>query len=409
VENDRRPEGLRHSSAAPGFSRASRAARRGRAVARALVDQSLVLPAGAIIALAWANVSWTTYDRFSRPLHFIVNDVAMVFFFALATKEVVEATAGGGALSSVRRAATPVWAALGGMLAPAVAYLLFVRAAGEPGLARGWAIPCATDIAFSYLAARLVLGARHPAIPFLLLLAIADDAFGLVVLAVFYPTGHLRPGEFVLLFAAGLSIAYLLRRRGIRSFWPYVGVAGSLSWLAMWRGGLHPALALVPIVPFLPRAPRDPGLFVDAPSTAHDTLSELEHWWKTPVAVVLFAFALVNAGVPFSSVGTGTWAVLVAVLGGKPLGIVGFTLVGGAVGLRLPHGFDWRELVVVGCAAAIGFTVALFFATAAFPDGVYLAQTKTGALLSVAGALMAAVVAAALRVGRFGRARQVHA
>ena len=406
MENDRRPEGVRHSSVAQGFSPASRAAIRGRAVARALVDQSLLLPAGAIIALGWANVSWSTYERVSRPLHFIVNDVAMVFFFALATKEVVEATSPGGALSSVRRAATPVWAALGGMLVPAAIYLLFVRAAGEPGLARGWAIPCATDIAFSYLAARLVLGARHPAIPFLLLLAIADDAFGLVVLAIVYPTGSLRPGEFTILFAAALAIAYALRRSGIRSFWPYIGVAGSVSWLALWRGGFHPALALVPIVPFLPGAARDPGLFVDAPASAHDTLSELEHWWRTPVAVVLFAFALVNAGVPFSSVGTGTWAVLAAVLAGKPIGIVGFTLAGGAAGLRLPHGFDWRVLAVVGCAAAIGFTVALFFATAAFPDGAYLAQTKTGALLSVAGGVMAALLAAALRVGRFGRPRR---
>jgi Na+:H+ antiporter, NhaA family len=378
-----------------------------RTVARALVDQSLVLPAGAIIALVWANVSLATYERFSRALHFIVNDVAMAFFFALATKEVVEAMAPGGALSSARRAATPVWAALGGMIVPAAIYLLVVRAAGEPGLGRGWAIPCATDIAFSYLAARLVLGARHPAIPFLLLLAIADDAFGLVVLAIFYPTGSLRPGEFAILFAAAVAIAFSLRRQGIRSFWPYVGAAGAVSWLALWRGGFHPALALVPIVPFLPRAARDPGLFVDAPATAHDTLSELERWWRTPVALVLFAFALVNAGVPFSSVAIGTWAVLGAVLAGKPIGIVGFTLAGGAAGLRLPHGFDWRELIVVGCAAAIGFTVALFFATAAFPDGPLLAQTKTGALLSVAGGLMAALVAAALRVGRFGSPRRV--
>jgi NhaA family Na+:H+ antiporter len=407
VGNERRPEGLRHgyetssgfeaSSVAQGFSPALRAA------SRALVDQSLVLPIGAIAALVWANLWSASYDRFVHALYFVVNDVGMAFFFALATKEVVEATAPGGALSSVRRAATPVWAALGGMIAPAALYLWYVRIVGEPGLARGWAIPCATDIAFSYLTARIVLGARHPAIPFLLLLAIADDAFGLVVLAAFYPSGTLRPGQFVVLFATALAAAYWLRRRRVRSFWPYLAAAGSMSWLALWRGGLHPALALVPIVPFLPHAARDAGLFVDSPPGAHDTLSELEHWWRTPVAIVLFAFALVNAGVPLSSVGSGTWAVVMGVLAGKPVGIVGFTLAGAAAGMRLPRGVNRRELVVVGCAAAIGFTVALFFATAAFPEGPYLAQTKTGALLSVGGALVAAIAAAALGVGRFGR------
>ena len=65
-----------------------------------------------------------------------------------------------------------------------------------------------------------------------------------------------------------------LRRRRIRTFWPYVAGAGAVSWLALWRGGFHPALALVPIVPFLPHAARDPGLFVEAPADAHDALSE---------------------------------------------------------------------------------------------------------------------------------------
>ena len=130
-------------------------------------------------------------------------------------------------------------------------------------------------------------------------------------------------------------------------------------------------------------------------------MSELEHWWKLPVEVILFAFGLVNAGVRLDSIGTGTWVVLAAVLVGKPMGIVGFTLVGRAGGLSLPRGLGWRELIVVGCMAAIGFTVALFFATAAFPQGPLLDQTKTGALLTVLGALLATAAAAVLRVGRF--------
>src|SRR5581483_7246310 len=232
------------------------------AVARELVERSLLLPVGAVAGLAWANVSPASYEHFADALRFAVNDVGMVFFFALAAKEVVEATAPGGALSPVRRAALPIVAALGGMIAPAAIYLAIVAAAHEPALARGWAIPCATDIAFSYLTAQVVLGRRHHAIPFLLLLAIADDAFGLAILAVFYPIASLRPVEFLALIGVALGVSYALRRLRVRSFWPYVTIGGVVSWVAFWRGGLHPALALVPIVPFLPHAARDPGLFV---------------------------------------------------------------------------------------------------------------------------------------------------
>src|SRR6185503_17299321 len=113
----------------------------------------------------------------------------MVFFFALAAKEVFEATLPGGALASKRRAASPLAAAVGGMVAPALIYVALTSTLGPASLTRGWAIPCATDIAFSAMVARLIFPARHPAIPFLLLLAIADDAMGLVILAAFYSLG----------------------------------------------------------------------------------------------------------------------------------------------------------------------------------------------------------------------------
>lgn len=372
-----------------------------RTAVNSALDQSLLLPLGAIAALFWANLAHETYAEFEHALHFAVNDIGMVFFFALATKEVVEAMAPGGELHSPRHAATPVLAAIGGMVGPALVYIALVHAFDAPELLRGWAIPCATDIAFSYLVARFVLGPRHPGIAFLLLLAIADDAFGLVILAAFYPTGPLRLGEFAVLFALALALAYLLRRFKVTSFWPYVLGAGSLCWLALFRGGLHPALALVPIVPFLPHAKRDPGLFIEAPASAHDTLSAMEHWWKVPVQFILLAFGLVNAGVELGSAGTGTVVVLGGVLLGKPIGIVTAAFLATASGLHLPKGLGVREMVVVGCAAAIGFTVALFFSTAAFPSGELLDQTKMGALLSIAGGVMAVVAAAALRVGRF--------
>jgi NhaA family Na+:H+ antiporter len=189
--------------------------RRTTGVLRRAIDLSLVLPLGAAVALVWANTAHDSYERFAHALHFVVNDVGMVFFFGLATKEVVEATAPGGALHTWRRAALPVVATTGGMLGPALIYLGYVSLQGVPGLARGWAIPCATDIAFSYLVAR-ALFRTHPAIPFLLLLlAIADDALGLVILALFYPMGDLRPGIGLGVMAVSCAASLAIRRQAI--------------------------------------------------------------------------------------------------------------------------------------------------------------------------------------------------
>ena len=136
---------------------------------RRFVDNSGLLVVGALIALVWANVSLDGYRRVTHAIHFAVNDVLMAFFFALAAKEVVEATAPGGPLNAPRRAAVPLVAAVGGMVGPASIYVGLVVALDAPELIRGWAIPCATDIAFSYLVGRLIFGAKHPGIPFLLL------------------------------------------------------------------------------------------------------------------------------------------------------------------------------------------------------------------------------------------------
>ena len=364
------------------------------------IEHTLVLPLGALIALVWANLSHATYTRIAQALAFPINDIGMVFFFALATKEVVEATAPGGALHTWRRAAMPAVAAVGGMAAPAIIFVLFVRLAGAPELTRGWAIPSATDIAFSFLVAKAIF-TRHPAIPFLLLLAIADDALGLVILALFYPVADLHLTVGATLMAVALGVAYALRRGGVRTFAPYVVAAGGVSWAALYGAGLHPALALVPIVPFMPHAARDPGLFVEAEPGARDTLSRFERALKYPVQAILFFFGLANAGVPLGQAGIGTWAVLTAILAGKPIGIGVAVALAVTAGLKLPHQVGWRDTIVVGCAAGIGFTVALFFATAAFPPGPALDESKLGALLSVSSAVVAFAAAALLGVGRF--------
>jgi NhaA family Na+:H+ antiporter len=362
-----------------------------------LIDNSLLLVIGTVMALVWANVAHESYEQIAHgPVHFIVNDIGMVFFFALATKEIAEAMLPGGPLASPREAAVPLFAAAGGMIAPATLYLIQVNLEGRTDLSSGWAIPCATDIAFSYLAARLVFPKKHPAIPFLLLLAIADDALGLLLLAIFYPSGPLSLTNFAMFMFPAIGLALALRRYRVKNFWPYAIGAGGLSWLGLHYGGVHPALALVPIVPFMPHAKRDLGFFDPREEHLGDTMNRFEHAWRVPVHVILFFFGLLNAGVLFEAVGAGTWIVLISLLVGKPLGILSFTYLSVKAGLRAPGGLTYLHTLVVGLTAAIGFTVALFFATAAFPPGLALDEAKMGALFSFVAAPLAVLLGRAV-------------
>ena len=167
---------------------------------------------------------------------------------------------------------------------------------------------------------------------------------------------------------------------------------GVLSWAALYLGGVHPALALVPIVPLMPHGPRDFGFFDRSKARQLDTLNQFEHWWSVPVQVVLLLFGFANAGVPFEQMGRGTYYVLAGLLVGKPLGILLFSIAAGVAGAQLPEKLRLGDLLLVGIVASIGFTVSLFFATAAFPEGVVLAETKMGALLSFVAAPVALAV-----------------
>ena len=362
-----------------------------------VLNNSLLLVAGTLTALIWANVDLASYEHLAHALHFAVNNVGMVFFFALATKEIAEATLPGGPLASPREAAVPLLAAVGGMAIPASSYALQATIVDRPDLIRGWAIPCATDIAFSYMAARFIFHRHHPAIPFLLLLAIADDAIGLILLAVVYPSGTLSPLLLALFLIPAIAIAWTLNRYRVPSVWPYVVIAGGLSWIALYSSGIHPALALVPIVPFMPHAARDLGMMEPEEDLLPDTMNQFEHWWKVPVQIVLFFFGLANAGVELSRIGPATWMVLSSLVIGKPLGIVGVTWIAASLGLRMPGGLRFTDTLIVGVAAGIGFTVALFFATAAFPPGATLDEAKMGALLSFTAAPLAIGLGALLR------------
>jgi NhaA family Na+:H+ antiporter len=363
-------------------------------------ENLLLLPLGALIALVWVNTFPESYYRLTYALSFAVNDVAMTVFFALMTKEVVEATAPGGVLHPWRRAIVPVIAAVGAAVLPALIHRRVVEALEEPVLAAWWPVSLATDLAMSYFVARLIFR-QHAAIAFLLLLGIASDAFGFLVLALFDPVRDLRLVSGALLLAVAIGVAAGLRRWRVTTFWPYLLVGGGVSWYAFYSSGVHPALALVPIMPFLPHAARDPGFFVDAPPQARDTLSQFEIWWRYPAQIALFFFGLVNAGVPVGALELGTWGLPIAVIVGKPLGVLIGSVAARLAGLHLPQQVGWRELTVIGFTAAIGFTVGLFFCAALLPPGQLRSEMSMGVLLSLVGAPLALASARLLRVGRF--------
>lgn len=407
-----------------------------------IIDYSLLLISGAMIALVWANIAPDSYHALVHfplwtggpigalethaglpervmTMHFLFNDVLMAFFFAIAAKEVWEAVVLREGSLRGRKALTPLIATAGGMAGPVAVYLCLALALGVlDDVHRGWAIPTATDIAFSYLVGRVVFGARHPAIGFLLLLAIADDAGGLAILAIFYPTGEVAPAWLLLSLAAALAVFFLAnvlpRRldrgrqdrphstwtRKVLGFWPWA-LAGAVSWYGFQMAGLHPALGLLPIVPTIPHAEREFGIFAEEERYQTDLLNTIEHALKAPVQFVLFGFGLLNAGVEFSAVSEPTWLVLLGLVVGKPLGI---TLFGwfAAYPLRLglPEGMSLRDLPVIGCVAAIGFTVALFVASVAFPGGPVQDAAKMGALLSLGSAVIAIAAGRAFGVRR---------
>jgi Na+:H+ antiporter, NhaA family len=391
-----------------------------RAALRYVLENSLLLAVGAAAGLAAANLLPDAYQSFLHlrlvenphvgtavdgtraiDVHFLVNDILMALFFAVAGKEVWESLLPGGALRGGRAAVSPMSATLGGMAGPALVYVLGAALLGRlPELGRGWAIPCATDIAFSYLIARFIFGDGHPAIPFLLLLAIADDALGLLILAAFYPVEPVEPAWLLLPVVAVLG-GLGLRRLGVQSFWPYLLGPGALSWIGLAHAGLHPALGLLPIIPTLPHAHTDLGLFMRRELDRPDTLSTFARFWKPPVEGILGIFGFVNAGVVLGAVGEPTALVLGGLLIGKPLGIfAGGWLAARALGLGLPAGMSLRDLFVVGCAAAVGFTVALFVSVVAFPPGPTQDAAKMGALFSLVAAALAMLAARLLGIER---------
>ena len=408
-----------------------------------LQEFSVPLLTGVAVAMLSANLfpEWYAHALHWKPfgpvaifghpltLHFLVNDIFMVFFFGIAAKEITEACLPGGSLNPPSKAVSPLFSTAGGVIVPILVFIVGLWLLFETGvysepaddwesLARGWGVPTATDIALAWLVARTVFGAGHPAISFLLLLAVADDAIGLLIIAVFYgdPLQPAQP-QFLLLALAAMGLAYGLRRFGVRR-WPiYILLAGPLAWCGLVLAHLHPALALVMVVPFLPPPQRDIGLFVGVDEVdkmgeelardlhiRHSPLHQFEQRLKTFVDFGLFFFAFANAGVALERIGWMTWLILASLVIGKTLGITVFGLLAIRLGFPLPARMGLRELVMAGFVGALGLTVALFVAGEAFLDPALLGEAKMGALLSGFVGLTAVAVGRALRMS--GRSQQ---
>ncbi|MEM9193694.1 MAG: Na+/H+ antiporter NhaA [Myxococcota bacterium] len=376
----------------------------------ALQAYSIPLISGVIIALIWANVDHHSYEALVHyspfghdshyNFHYLMNDIFMALFFGIAAKEITEAALPGGALNPPRKAINPLLGTVGGVVGPVGVYFAWVALTGDPAIANGWGIPTATDIALAWLVARIAFGTGHPAISFLLLLAVADDGIGLAIIAIFYPNPeHPVAPVFLLLVALAMIIAFTLRKQKVNSFWPYLIGPGVLSWLGLFFANLHPALALVAVVPFMPTQGFDEGMFADdGVIEKHDTLNNFEHFFKLPVDLGLFGFGLANAGVVLSSIGNATWGVVVALLVGKTLGIFLFSYGGHVLGYKLPEGMNGRSLFVAGLTAALGLTVALFVAGVAFTEPNLQGAAKMGALFSVIAVPLVLISASVLRV-----------
>jgi NhaA family Na+:H+ antiporter len=362
-------------------------------------------------------------------IHFIVNDIFMCFFFGLAAKEICEAFQPGGSLYPPTRTTVNVLCATaGGVLGPVAVYFatlyifqlcnLLDNDYSYADYAIGWGIPTATDISVAWVSALCVFGSGHPAINYLLLLAIVDDGIGLIIIALAYPDPNnpLDP-KWLLLILVAMAIAYCLRRLHCARWEPYVILAGPFAWIGLLYAALHPSLALVFVVPMMPlhikseainihwvfgeKAP--PKNAADDHSVHHvkSPLHDFEEDLKSFVDFgVLFAFGTVNAGVQLDSIGSLTYVILIALLVGKTLGIFLASAIAECFNCPPPNGMTNLSVIGVGVIASAGLTVALFISGVAFkqtPD--LLAQAKMGALLSVSVALVAIVSSKFKRTG----------
>jgi NhaA family Na+:H+ antiporter len=383
-------------------------------------------------ALIWANSPWAaTYHTLlhmplgvglgkyvvAQDLHHFINDGLMCIFFFLVGLEIKREVLT-GELSSVKRAALPFAAALGGVVVPALVYFAVNR---HSGAAQGWAVPMATDIAFA-LGVLALLGDRISVTLkiFVAALAIVDDIVAVLIIAIFYTSGI----SFRSLLAAlvGVGISFLANRLGVRKPVVYA-LIGIFVWLATLKSGVHATIAGIMLAFTIPaETSLEVSEFLNASREAlqriagiseddddarqqqenaayelerqserlQTPLYRIEHGLQPWVSLVIMpVFALANAGVDVLGkfvpaltstvglgVGLGLWI-------GKPIGITLFSWLAVRSGVASkPDSLSWRRLFGASCLCGIGFTMSLFIANLAFRDTPFLDVSKIGTLVA---------------------------
>lgn len=394
-----------------------------------------------VVALVWANSAWSDWYELlwstdftvgahgrtlDKPLHFWINEGLMTLFFFVVGLEIKREVLI-GELASVRKAVMPVTAAMGGMVAPALVYYLM----NPSGIAvRGWAIPTATDIAFT-VGVLTILGARVPRslTVFLVALAIADDLGAVLVIALFYTAEisafHLQ------ITAALILVLVIINVLGYRSPLPYL-LVGCFVWLAVYLSGIHSTVAGILVALTIPaRSKSDTDTFLKGAWTLlekfrcagpcgysvytnfqhQETVSQIEALCLAVVPpllrierllspwvifVVVPIFALANAGVhldwdsfikAFGS--RATLGVFLGLVLGKQIGIFSFSWIAIKLGIaEKPAGASWLQ--IYGCAilCGIGFTMSIFIADLAFAHTMFLDLAKIGILSASAVSLV---------------------
>jgi NhaA family Na+:H+ antiporter len=321
----------------------------------------------------------------AKPLVLWINDGLMAVFFLLVgleiKREVVE-----GELSQPSQVALPIAGALGGMIVPGLIYVGLNW--GDAVALRGWAIPAATDIAFS-LGVLAALGSRVPLAlkVFLTTLAIVDDLGAIVIIAIFY-TSQLSLQALAL---AGVCIVGLavLNRAGVRRLGPYMMV-GVVLWVSVLESGVHATVAGVVLAMFIPLKAAGEAEGARPAIQLEHALKPWSAWFIMPV----FAFA--NAGLSLADLS------LSSLVERVPLGIIAGLFLGKQIGIvlgagllvmlglaTLPAGASWRRLYGVAILGGIGFTMSLFIGTLAYVDGTRASEVRLGVLV---GSLLSALV-----------------
>jgi len=358
----------------------------------------LVLLIAAIIALIISNSSLSQLyfhsleqyifigiNNFGLKLsvHHWINDALMAIFFFFVTLEIKREFIR-GELSNLKKAMLPIIAAIGGMVVPALLYIYINF--GNSETLNGWAIPSATDIAFS-LGILSLLGSRVPISLkiFLTALAIIDDLGAILIIAFFY-SGDLSINYLSLILISYLSLL-ALNKFGIKKFMPYL-IIGIFMWFFTYKSGIHATIAGVLLATTIPHRIKDKDFSL---------LIKIEHAISPYVAFMIMPlFAFANAGVSleglsFSSLGMPVpLGILVGLFIGKQVGVMFFSFFAVRLGAaQMPDNSTWLSLYGVSVLTGIGFTMSLFVGNLAFADNTqYIEGVKIGVL---AGSLLSTV------------------